>query len=83
MALVTFSKYARQFSHAFVLATIAFAHASRFVLVPYSGIWISPVATLHYAIPNRHCGSRQMPQIPVERPAFLRFCPLIVSSEEI
>ena len=38
MALVTFSKYARQFSHAFVFATIAFAHASRFVLVPYSGM---------------------------------------------
>ena len=37
MALITLSKYARQFSQAFVFATIAFAHASLFVLVPYSG----------------------------------------------
>jgi hypothetical protein len=50
MALVTFSKYARQFSHAFVFATIAFAHASRFVLVPYSGMQstsIESIATAH------------------------------------
>ena len=50
MVLITFSKYERQFSHAFVFATIAFAHASLFVLVPYSGMQsasIESMATEH------------------------------------